>query len=592
MDDRTAKSGLVPRLMMRLLPAQFLLAAVGSVNSIVCSLVAGNLLGAYTLSAVGLYLPVNMFLSAVTTMLQGGTAIQSGKYIGENAPEQMRNAYSLNMVVSLLFSFVITAVFLVLGAFNLTGSLTADPVLQKTFSDYLMGQAVGVLPLVVGGQLSAFLSLENRQRVTTAATVSCVIVSLLANLVFLRLLDLSAFGLALSTSVGMWVFFAIQAAAFFGRRNGRRFSLGLHGLRWSDLGVILRVGLPGAVNFGYQAVRGLILNRMIQHYAGTDGLSAFAANDALLRLFWAVPFGMVAVGRMIFSVSVGEEDREGLKATMRAVIRRYIPLMVLVSASVILLAHPLTRLYYRDTSAPVYALTVLGFRILPLTMPISVFTLNYACYGQTSGKLRLVHLLSLMNGVLSVVTLSALLLPSAGMAGVDAAHVLSGVLQVIVILVYAGVKKKGLPRSLDDLMAFPPDFGVPESEWMNLSVRTTEDVITVSRALEQFCLDRGVDRRRSFFAGLSMEEMAGNIVRHGFSGNDPRQEAVIRVTRKGNDLILRIRDNGRHFDPVRRLQMVNPEDRVSNVGLRLARGCASDMQYQSILGLNVLTIRI
>lgn len=579
-------------MMIRLLPAQFLLAAVSSVNSIVCSLAAGNLLGAYTMSAVGLYLPVNMFLNAVIAMLQGGTAIQSGKYIGENAREQMQNAFSLNMIVSLLFSAVVTVVFLVLGTFNLTHLVTADPALQDPFGDYLRGQAVGVLPMVVGGQLSAFLSLENRQKVTTAATVSCVIVSLLANLVFLRVLNLGAFGLALSTSVGMWMFFAIQAAGFFGRRNGYRFSLSLHGLRWNDLGTILKVGLPGAVNFGYQAVRGLILNRLILQYAGTDGLSAFAANDALLRLFWAVPFGMVAVGRMAFSVSVGEEDREALKAVMRAVMRRYVPLMVLVSASVILLAHPLTRLYYRNTSDPVYAMTVLGFRILPAAMPISVFTLNYACYGQTSGKLRLVHLLSLMNGLLSVVILSALLLPSMGMAGVDTAHVLSGVLQIIIILVYACIKKRGLPRSLDDLMAFPPDFGVPESEWMNLTVRTMEDVISVSRTLEHFCLSRGTDRRRSCFAALAMEEMAGNIVRHGFSGSNSWQEAVIRVTRKGNDLILRIRDNGRYFDPVERLQMMDPEDRVSNVGLRLARRCASEMQYQSILGLNVLTLRI
>ena len=579
-------------MMIRLLPAQFLLAAVSSVNSIVCSLAAGNLLGAYTMSAVGLYLPVNMFLNAVIAMLQGGTAIQSGKYIGENAREQMQNAFSLNMIVSLLFSAVVTVVFLVLGTFNLTHLVTADPALQDPFGDYLRGQAVGVLPMVVGGQLSAFLSLENRQKVTTAATVSCVIVSLLANLVFLRVLNLGAFGLALSTSVGMWMFFAIQAVGFFGRRNGYRFSLSLHGLRWNDLGTILKVGLPGAVNFGYQAVRGLILNRLILQYAGTDGLSAFAANDALLRLFWAVPFGMVAVGRMAFSVSVGEEDREALKAVMRAVMRRYVPLMVLVSASVILLAHPLTRLYYRNTSDPVYAMTVLGFRILPAAMPISVFTLNYACYGQTSGKLRLVHLLSLMNGLLSVVILSALLLPSMGMAGVDTAHVLSGVLQIIIILVYACIKKRGLPRSLDDLMAFPPDFGVPESEWMNLTVRTMEDVISVSRTLEHFCLSRGTDRRRSCFAALAMEEMAGNIVRHGFSGSNSRQEAVIRVTRKGNDLILRIRDNGRYLNPVERLQMMDPEDRVSNVGLRLARRCASEMQYQSILGLNVLTLRI
>jgi hypothetical protein len=38
--------------------------------------------------------------------------------------------------------------------------------------------------------------------------------------------------------------------------------------------------------------------------------------------------------------------------------------------------------------------------------------------------------------------------------------------------------------------------------------------------------------------------------------------------------------------------MLSPKDPVTNIGLRLAHRIALDMSYQSLLGLNVLLIRI
>ena len=37
---------------------------------------------------------------------------------------------------------------------------------------------------------------------------------------------------------------------------------------------------------------------------------------------------------------------------------------------------------------------------------------------------------------------------------------------------------------------------------------------------------------------------------------------------------------------------MNPDDKASNIGIRLVYGMASEINYQHILGLNVLTIRI
>ena len=69
------------------------------------------------------------------------------------------------------------------------------------------------------------------------------------------------------------------------------------------------------------------------------------------------------------SVSIGEEDRQSLTDVMRVMFRRYIPLMCVICAGIILCAEPITRLFFRDPAAPVCMMTVWGLRPLPLSMP-------------------------------------------------------------------------------------------------------------------------------------------------------------------------------------------------------------------------------
>ena len=66
----------------------------------------------------------------------------------------------------------------------------------------------------------------------------------------------------------------------------------------------------------------------------------------------------------------------------------------------------------------------------------------------------------------------------------------------------------------------------------------------------------------------------------------------IRVIHKDDDLILRIRDDCVPFNPSDRADMLSEEDKVRNIGIRLVFQIAEHVQYQNLLGLNVLTIRI
>ena len=578
------------KLLFRLLPVQILLAAIGSINGIVSSLFASNSMGVEAMSAVGLYNPINQFIMAASMLLVGGASILCGKYIGRNQPDKMQNVFSLSLTIAFLFSSFAAFLLLFIGVFDLSGFMTEDPVIRPLLNQYLIGQAIGVIPFMTGGLLSAFLSLENRARRARVASIVYILVNILLNFLFVQILHMQALGLALASSLGLWVFCILQAQFFFSGKSTFRFSR--TGLQWGETGSIIRIGFPGAANSGYQAVRGMVVNMLVTQYVGAVGLSAFTAANTLLSFFWAIPAGMMYVSRMLISISVGEEDRKTLTDTMRNAVYKFTPLMCAISALLIVLAVPLTRLYYQDPGAPVYNMTVWGFRLLPICMPLSVIRMHFTCYGQTIDRHIMVNILEALDGCVVVCLLTALLIPSIGMNSVYIANILNGVFSILYLTGYAIMKIRRFPRKMEEFMAVPPDFGVSEEERLDRTIRTMDDVISLSEEVQSFCLERGIDQRRAFFAGLFMEEMAGNVVAHGFHKDKKKHSADIRVVHKDDSMILRIKDDCVPFDPAERLEIFNPEDAARNIGIRIVYGIADDISYQNILGLNVLTLLV
>ena len=590
MKEKAANAKMITGLMFRLLPIQVLLGAVGSVNCIVSSFFASNYVGVEAMTAVGLYSPLQMFISAVSTILVGGSVILCGKYMGRNEQESLNNVFSLNLVVSVPVAIVFGLLFVLFGTLDLTGFLTGDEAVRPLFNRYLLGQAIGLIPLMLGNSFAAFLSLEGKTKQTTIASLLYIAANILLNYLFVQRMHLEAFGLALASSLGMWVFLAAELQPFLQKKTHMR--LCLRKLNGKELGGIFRTGLPGAASYGYQTLRGFIVNALIGSFVGSVGISAFAASDSVLRIFWSIPTGMMAVSRMMFSISAGEEDRQTLTDVMRVMFRRFVPLMYGIALGIILCAEPLTRIFYHNPAEPVYMMTVWGLRILPLCMPLSIICMHFTCYGQAAGKDGLVHVLAVLDGVVCVAGFTAMLIPRLGIVSVYLANILNGLVTLLVVIGYAWVKKKHFPRNMGELMVIPDDFGAQESQRLDLSIKSLEEVVSVAEQVQSFCLELGVDARRAYLAGLSMEEMAGNIVDHGFSKDRKKHSVDVRVVYKDEDVILRIKDDCVPFDPGERQRLAEDGDATKNVGIRMVFKIARDVQYQNILGLNVLTIRI
>ena len=589
MKKATTDYKLLSGLFFRLLPFQMLLIIINAVNGIVDSLYASNAVGKAAMNAIGLFAPLNHCLYAISILLVSGSQLLYGRYLHKE-PQSVRSVFSVNLLLSAGVSLLISTL-LVLGVVTGgTARMVTNEEELRMLNRYLLGQAPGIPALVVGQQLFSFLSLENKTRRTMAASISCFAVNLLADHLFVVLFSLDTLGLGLGSSLAEWVFLAVQAVYYLSGKSELTFSL--RACRSRDVPRILSLGYSGAISRFVEMFRCILVNMLILRHIGSVGISSFAASNSLLAIVWALPFGMIGVARMLFSISIGEEDRQSLTDVMRIVLRQGVPLMITVSALLILCAEPLTRLFYRDVSDPVYGMTVMGFRLLPLCMPLAVISLHFACYAQAVENRFMSVALPVLDGFLGVSATSLLLIPMMKMNSLYLANILNGVICTAFIFIYAWVRLHRYPKTMEELMVLPAGFGASREERIDLSVRNLSEVTKVSRHVITFCEERGLDARRSMFAGLALEEMAGNIVSHGFTKDRKNHTVDIRVAHKDGELILRLRDNCIPFNPSEHLQIIHPEDPSRNVGIRIVYSLAKSVQYQNLLGLNVLTIRI
>ena len=581
---------MIMKLMFRLLPIQVLLAVVGSINSIVSGYFASNFVGVDAMTAVGLYAPVNMLLSSISSILFGGSAILCGKYLGRNEYDKMQNLFSVNIVVSAVAAMVIFAILAFLSVFDLTGFFTSDPVVRPIFDRFLLGQTLGILPMIIGNQLPAFLSAESKSRRTLAASIIYIIFNLIFNVIFVQFLRLEAFGIALSSSLGMWIFMAVEVQYFFSGNSIIKFSF--RKLNFRECIPLVKIGFPGAATNLYQTLRGLAVNQLLAAFVGSVGISAFAAANNIMGFFWSIPTGMMAVSRLLISVSVGEEDRQTLRDIMRVMFSRFIPIMLAVDALIISFAPILTRLFFKDPSLPVFRMTADGFLILPLCMSFSIICMHFTCYAQATERHTLIHITSFLDGFACVAGFSWLLIRVMGINGVYIANILNGIAVTGCFVVIAWIKKKHFPRTVDDLLVIPDDFGAPEEDRIDVSIHTMKEVTQISEKVQKFCLAKRIDEKRSFLAALAMEEMAGNVVSHGFTKDSKKHSVDIRVVYKNDKVILRIKDDCIPFDPAERRDFTEIADVTKNIGIRMIYKIMDDIQYRYVLGLNILTITI
>lgn len=228
-----------------------------------------------------------------------------------------------------------------------------------------------------------------------------------------------------------------------------------------------------------------------------------------------------ALVRMLASVFIGEENRESVLSLIWIVFSWVMLLVLCLTAVVVLLAPKLAMVFFPDTGSEVYRLSRQLFAIYGYCIPATLVSLTYSGYFQAAGHRLFGNLISVTDGFVSMVIPAVLLAPWLGALGVWLSFPIGLAITLGVCMLYAVIRNRRWPRKLDEWLLLPADFG----------------------ASERLVLELRVACKTGAHAGLCLEEMAGNIVRHGFHADRKAHIIEVRVVLQSDDVVLRVKDD-------------------------------------------------
>lgn len=590
MNEKARKQGtaMIYHLFFRLLPVQVAIVAMGSINSIVDGVVAARFIDAATVGVVGLYYTVLRILEAAGAVVLGGVSVLSGRYLGSGRIDKTRGVCTLGMSISLLIGAVLT-VFSFAAPDTIARLLGANDALLKPLSTYIRGYAIGIIPQLLCQQITANLQLERKEKLGQSGVFVMIAANVLLDILFVAVMDLGVWGLALATSLANWAYFLVIVQHYFSRHVQLMPDLSLVSPR--ETLPLLRIGFPNALLVACLAARSLVINRILLASAGSDGLSAMSSFNMVCGLILSVALGTGSLVRTLSSVFLGEDNREGLLSVIRISLTRMLAVMAAIGAAVILLSPVLASVFFPDPSTDVYRMTKELFFIYGFCAPLTLVCIVYSSYCQAGGHRLFVNLISLVDGFFSMVIPAVLLAPVMGATGIWLSFPIGLLITLAVSALYPVVRLRRIPRGAEEWLLLPE-----ESDSRNklvFQLHDVEDVTQTAEKVQTFCVSHGIPRKTAAHAGLCLEEIAGNIVFHGFHADRKKHMIEVRVHIRNDGVVLRIKDNCIPFNPKEWYEMASAgEDPFSNVGIRLVYAIAEEIDYQNLLGLNVLTIRL
>ena len=557
-------------------------ALVLSVTGIVDSAIVGQFWGAEGLAGMKLAMPVFSILYMVGSILSTGLSVQVTKLLAKGRRDEANQCFIWVCTSALGISLVLMLVAVLLPD-TITGFFadhTGDAVLYEDVKAYLIPILAGSLAVIMQIVLSGVAALEGADRRLTVSIVAVLVSDVIGDLLAVYM-DAGIRGIAVASVAAYLCACLVLGGQLVAGKT--IFRLGRPRMLKGMLTAVLITGFPMAVRFLSEFIYPIAVNRMMLRYGSINGLAALSIQDAMRYMPLALGEGMMTATLLLTGMFAAEHDTEALRRERRDILRCC---TVNGSALAIVLAAAaplLVKLFTKD-----YMLQEMGtyaFRWYLLGVPFMCFNLSVRAYLQGLDKQKEASILTLINQLALPVLITWILGRRWGVPGIYAAFAVHEIVLTIGFVCMQFVMKRN-GRSFSDSVV--PGKLIAE---IRGDITTMEQVAEASDKVISLCKKYGVDGRQAFNVGLCLEELAANSLMQGF--RDDRDKYVeYRFSIIGRWLILRLRDNGHPFDLTERYKLLNPDDPVSGMGLRIVFAAAENVNYSHAFDMNNVCIRV
>ena len=582
----TTRAGLVSRLYWRLLPVLILSCVVISANAFIDSVFAGRFLGTQAMALIGLFGPVSTLFSGLASVFASGAQQLCCSEMGDGNSRRLRQIFNAGLMF-LLGSGIFCGVLLFLFRRELAAGLGTRGTMQAELSAYMVGISLGIVGQLLSCYLMPFLQINGHNRLSYLAMAVNLVGNMGFNTLFVAVLSWGLLGMGLATSLSSLFCVGVMLPVFCKKKELAHFDP--HGLKVRDLVDIARIGSPVLMFHAGLFIKNYGMNCALLNGSIMDSVAVLTLQGSLCGILGALGFSSGTVVQILSSFFIGEGDRKSVLEVFAVSMKNGLSLCILAILLLLSCSMPILRLFGLEGGAT-QAMALRMLRMLCLAILLNLVLTVLVKLLQAAEKLALANAITFLENAFQGVF--ALLF--VGKLGADAAWAANSVataLCLLVVMVYGLSGGADCWRDPLRFLHFPTDFGSAVDARMTLTICSQELVMDAARGLMEFCKRQGMSERACMTAGVCVEELAGNVVKHGFQ-NQKSGTVWVLATIQNKTLTLRIRDNCIRFDPKEYLRLSVQDYTSEHIGIRLVAGLAESVEYKNMFGMNMLTIEV
>ncbi|MBQ6594440.1 MAG: ATP-binding protein [Clostridia bacterium] len=555
-------------------------------------LIVSNFLNTDSMAAAGIVKPIFSISGIFGGMLATGMQTLCTRELGRGNVASFNRLFSTVMYLGTALSVFLTAamfaasmpIAVFLGASGRAAGLAL------LSSQYIRGILIGFPALIMTGVLSSAVQMDSGRKRVMVSAVICSVLNIFLDLAAI-LLHMGMFGIGLATAAAQYCAAGYLFLHFLGKDRMLRFVPPATDMR--EMLHLLSCGTEKAVRKLANIVRPVLLNRLIIFYGGAMAMTAMSVNGSVCDFTRFFAVGLADATALLIGVLFGEMNEEGIHESVKCALRCCALFCGAICVLFLIFARPIARLYISE-DGELLDMTVFTIRMIALEAPLGGILHPRIAYLQAVEHIRNMQLLSIVSKLVYVI-LSALALGAAfGAYGILSSFLISDCLSLLTVRWYYSIKyRKAFPK-LGDYLDLPRDFSRSPGDVIELDVRDQEDVSLISEQIMLFCRGHRIDERIGFRATICFEELAANIIQHGFPRCRKRPGIDLRVVYDPGELIIRMQDNCSAFDVERQIALAISESAPEpdqKLGLRILGGMASDIRYVHSLETNNVILR-
>ena len=572
---KNRNSYLISRSLRRFLMASIATMAIVNINTIVDSVLMGQLISPEAVSAIQNVVPIMGLIAGITSLLSAGASIIATKALGRRDFDEASSSITVAVSSCLGFGLIVSLLTGVLAP-RICSLLCQDPALYENTYKYLYVIIAGAFLMFLLNGTSIIVESIGYPRLVSFAMLSSVIVNLICDILYVKVFLMDISGAALATLTGSLIGVIALFVFLFWKRKMLGIRPYFRGFA-SMMGRNVVMGIPPFL--GNLAITLLIFmcNYFVQSVHGEAGVFVMSIGYAMVSLGQMISGGVQGAFLGIGGLLVAQRDYDGL--------RRLVKRGLAISCGFALLCF-LAVLFVSDELAVLFGATdPATIRLTGQGLPL-ITTMNFSL--SVILPLAIVYQIN-DHSVISALSASSLLF-GMGIAFILAKY-LTGIiwvafpigtaLSIVFVLLCSILVRRKAGGNAESVLLIPE----PLDDTTRFDISVPCDRSSVGEAVRRACdfLSGKATHDTILHISHCMEELLLNYAEH--SGKSQKAYMDISILCDRDAITLIVKDDGIPFDPI---HAANEEMKA---GLKVVQAFMSDASYSYSLGQNIVTMK-